>query len=89
MLVRKLRLLRLKYGIYQTELARIMGISVQRLNILELNCEKLTPEMTARIQSAFEQVSASRVDQATALQKDFILHRETLCECVEDRDYEL
>ena len=89
MLVRKLRLLRHKHGICQTEVARAMGVSVQKLAEYELSERRLTPEMTLKIQKAFEQVCRNRVKQAAILQQVFLRHKDTLCECVEGRDYEL
>lgn len=90
MKVRKMRLLRLKYGILRRDLGKHCGISPQRISEIEL--EKfpgLETSTKKRIENAFSEIISSRQRELNAFRDDFEKHKASLFEGVEEYSYEL
>lgn len=90
MKVRKMRLLRIKHQISLSELARFCGVSPQHISEIELNAEpKLRKETSAKLLAAFSKAIEERNNEMVGLQQDFLNHKDTLMEGVEETTYEL
>lgn len=89
MQVRKLRLLRLKYRISLMELSRTTGLTPQRISEIELNAGNMQDATVQKLVEGIEQVIFQRQKDHTALQNDFLLHKNTLMEMVGEADYGL
>lgn len=90
MQMRKMRLLRMKYQISQSELGEACGLSQQRINELELKTKpETTGETLTKIQDAFASIIERRRRTLEALEQDFANHEKTLLEGVEETTYEL
>ena len=90
MKVRKMRLLRHKYGISRREVAILCGVSPQRISRIELDEHYgLAGSTVKNVMLAFETIIVSRRNKLDALQADYAKHKSSLLERVEERDYEL
>lgn len=89
MQVRKMRLLRHKHGITQSELGRACALSPQRISEIELSGTGLIPETKEKLQCGFESVAQQREEALHSLLGDLDRHRESLFEPVEENGYEL
>lgn len=87
--VRKFRLLRMKHHIPLAELAEAAGVSVQRVNQLELDMAYHPRKAAQTLDLAFCTVIAQRARELDALRLDFMRHRDSLMEAVEETNYEL
>lgn len=89
MQVRKLRLLRLKYHISLMELSRATGLTPQRISELELGTGNTMEATEQKLIHGVEQVIRQRQRNHSALQDDFLLHKDTLMDLVGEADYGL
>ena len=90
MKVRKMRILRLKYGISLADMARVCGITKQRISHIELGKRaSVEPETAARILRGFTGIIEERRLAVQGLEQDFKRQRATLMDYVEEHDYEL
>ena len=90
MQVRKMRILRQKYGISLTEIARACGVSKQRVSQIELITDRSVELETAgKIIRAFAGIAQRRRTEYQNLERDFTNHKATLLDCVEEDGYEL
>ena len=90
MQVRIMRILRMKYGIPLSEIARICGVSRQRISEIELETNlSFKPETTEKITRAFAEIVEKQHEKYQTLYQDFEGHREDLMDIVEDYRYEL
>lgn len=90
MLVRKMRILRMKYQITLPELARYCGLSPQRISEIELNAEVILDEATAvKVTGAFSDVIMQRRFMMEHLESAYLKHKDTLLDAVEETTYEL
>lgn len=90
MQVRIMRILRLKYNISLAELARVCGVSSQRISEIELNTEpEITPKTAAKIADAFNIAAERRRRELRRFRKDYEKYKDSLMECVEEIGYEL
>jgi len=88
--VRKMRLLRHKYGISCRELVKACGLTTQRIYDIELNANvELEAETKAKIKAGFAAVIAKRRLALTNFEQDYEAHQETLLDAVEETTYEL
>lgn len=87
--VRKFRLLRMKHHVSLAELAEAAGVSVQRVNQLELDMEYHPRRAVKTLDMAFCTVIAQRARKLDALRLDFMKHRDSLMDAVEETTYEL
>lgn len=87
--VRKMRLLRHKYGITRVDLGNACGISPQRISEIELNTEGLTEATMEKIRLGFETILCTKISKTAELFNDFLLHRSTLFDAVKETSYEL
>ncbi len=83
-----LRWLRLRYGIYLTELARITGVCNQHLSRAELKQSRATARLEDQLADAIEAVIANRKQELLLLEADFLKYRGRLLEPVEDESHE-
>ena len=88
MKVRKMRLLRQKYGITLIEIGSAAGVSKQRVSELELSDCSVTTAVKDRITRAFSYICEGRLSACRPLQDAFARHRDSLFDYVES-DYEL
>ena len=88
MLVSKLRLIRMKYGISCAELGAMCGLSPQRICQLE-DKENITEKTTEKLRLGLEAVLRQRQARGDALDADLKKHGHTLTELVEENHYEL
>lgn len=79
-----LRRLRLRYGIYLTELAKITGICNQHISRAELKQTHATARLEEQLADAMEAVIANRKEELRLLEADFRKYRGRLLEPVED-----
>ena len=84
MLVHKMRNLRQKHGISLMELARGIKRSHQWLFKLELRGNIPSEDSQAIVSRAFEEVIASRRSALYALERDFLLYKNSLFEQVKE-----
>ena len=90
MQVRLMRILRLRYDISLAELARVCGVSSQRISEIELNTEpEITPKTAAKIEDGFANVTEKRRRELHKLRKDYEKYKGSLMDCVEEIGYEL
>ena len=89
MQVRKMRLLRHKYGISNPDLSRICGLSPQRVSEIELSGAELAPGPKRKLLHAFHTIAEQRQASAMALCDDLSRHENSLFDTVEESDYEL
>lgn len=89
MRVCKIKLIREKYRIPRSALARVCGMSEQRLCQLELDGVPIRPTMAKRLCFGLEKIMWLRVTNASELAADIEKHRDTLTEYVEETTYEL
>ena len=89
MQVRKMRLLRKKYGITRPELGRACALSTLRIDEIEQNAAKLTPETEEKLQRGFDLVVQGRENALHSLRGDLARYGASLFEIVEETDYEL
>ena len=89
MQMRAFRVLRRKYGIPLTELARACGVSEQRMSELELSVAEVKPSTLKKLQAGFEQVMEHRQTRLCQMQRDFDRHKCNLLDLVEELSYEL
>ena len=89
MKVRKIRLLRLKYGITCKELGAAAGISAQRVSQIELCEEGISEETKIKLKNALEKIIRDRDNSCKALDTVYELHKDSLFELVMETAYEL
>ena len=89
MLVAKLMLLRMKYGISRAELGSVCGITPQRIYELEKANYAITPATAEKLCCGMDVVLSRRQGWVDALRVDLQKHRSTLLEYVEENRYEL
>lgn len=89
MQVRKMRLLRHKYGITCPELGRACGLSPQRISEIELSAQRLTPVTEEKLRQAFSLVAEERRCQLSSLHCDLEHYSKSLFDAVEESAYEL
>lgn len=89
MKVRKMRLLRHKYGITNPDLSRICGLSPQRISEIELGGEDLAPGPKQKLLYAFHTIAEQRQANVLALCDDLSRHEKSLFDTVEESAYEL
>ena len=88
MQIRKLRLLRIKHNIQLEELGVAAGMSKQRVSQIELGEEISSKLIEKKISDAFFEVIAKKFIGLSALETDYLVHKSSLFQFVED-DYEL
>ena len=88
MKIRKLRLLRFKHGIQQGELGAAAGLSKQRIGQLELGEAAVTRTLEEKISEALFELITNRLLSLSALETDYLNHKDSLFDFVED-EYEL
>ena len=89
MLVSKLKLIRLKYGISRAELGSACGLSEQRICEIETKVGARVPATTEKLCCGLEKVIIQRQADIFLLCADLEKHRDTLLEHVEDNTCEL
>lgn len=89
MLVAKIKLFRMKYGISRAELGSACGISKQRIYELENEVAAVTPATTDKLRRGMEAVLTQRKTWIDAFRMDLEKHRDTLMDYVEENRYEL
>ena len=90
MQVRKMRVLRLKYGISIVELARTCGVSKQRISEIELKTDiPIKIETAEMVKDAFTRLIEKKRKKVQRLYQDFESHKDTLMDYVEEIGYEL
>ena len=89
MLVAKVKLFRMKYGISRAELGSACGISKQRIYELENEVASITPATMDKLRCGMETVLKEREAWIDAFRTDLEKHRETLMDFVEENRYEL
>ncbi len=87
--IRKMRLIRLKYGITHRELGELCGMSPQRISEIELSDAKLEESTEAKLRSAFNAVAVKRGIGLSGLQATLLRHTDTIFDTVEETEYEL
>lgn len=86
--VTNLRRLRLRYGIYLTELAKITGICNQHISCAELKQTHATARLEEQLADAMEAVIANRKKELLLLETDFLKCRGRLLEAAEESEHE-
>ena len=89
MRVRKIRLLRLKYGITCKEIGAAAGISAQRVSQIELCEEGISEETKIKLKNALEKIIRDRESSCKALSAAYETHKDSLFEHVMETAYEL
>ena len=89
MKVRKFRILRLRHQISMAELARVCGVSAQRISELELSESTPEAETVQKIQNGFETIIAQRGEKLDTLRQDYDSCKNSLMERVGEYEYEL
>ena len=89
MKVRKIRLLRLKYGITCKELGVASGISAQRVSQIELCEEGITEATMIKLKKGLERIIRDREKSSEALAAAYEVHKDSLFELVMETAYEL
>lgn len=79
----RLRVLRLKYEIPLTVLARMAGVSHQHLSRIELAAVRPTPRQENRVEAALEGLILQRRTVLAELEKDFLADKGRLLEPLE------
>ena len=89
MLVAKIKLFRMKYGISREELGTACGVSKQRIYELENEKAAILPATADKMRRGMETVLKDRQVWIDAFRSDLEKHRETLMDYVEETTYEL
>ena len=89
MLVAKIKLFRMKYGISREELGTACGVSKQRIYELENKEAAILPATADKMRRGMEAVLKDRQVWIDAFRSDLEKHRETLMDYVEETTYEL
>lgn len=89
MLVSKIKLIRMKYGITRAELGLACGLSEQRIHEIETKVGKHVPATMDKLCCGLEKVIVQRQADVFLLCSDLEKHRGTLLEYVEENAYEL
>lgn len=89
MLVAKIKLFRMKYGISREELGTACGVSKQRIYELENEEAAILPATADKIRRGMEAVLKDRQVWIDTFRSDLEKHRETLMDYVEETTYEL
>lgn len=89
MLVSRLKLLRMKYGITRAELSSACGLSKQRIYEIEARVGTYAPATAEKLITGLEKVIVQRQAGVFLLCADLEKHRSALLEYVEDNTYEL
>ena len=89
MLVAKIKLFRMKYGISREELGKACGVSKQRIYELENEAAAILPATADKLRRGMEAVLKDRQVWIDAFRSDLEKHRETLMDYVEETTYEL
>lgn len=90
MKVRKMRLLRHKYGVLRRDLGELCGLSPQRISEIELNpAPEVSDDTQRRLKSAFKMLIEQRQKQMDDLRHDYMDMESSLLEGVEETTYEL
>ena len=89
MLVSKLKLFRLKYGITRAELSSACGLSKQRIYEIEAKVGTYAPATTEKLCRGLEKVIIQRQTDVFLFCLDLNKHGGTLLEHVEENTYEL
>lgn len=89
MLVAKIKLFRMKYGISRAELGSACGISKQRICELENEVAAITPATVEKLRRGMEAVLIQRESWNDSFRLDLEKHRDSLMEYVEENRYEL
>lgn len=79
----RLRILRLKYEIPLTVLARTADVSSQHLSRIELAAVRPTPRQEKRVEAALEGLILQRRTALAGLEKDFLAEKGRLLEPLE------
>ena len=79
-----LRRLRLRHGIYLTELAKITGICNQHISRAELRQTRATARLEEQLADAVETVIANRKQELLLLEADFLKYQGRLLELAEE-----
>lgn len=82
--ITNLRRLRLRHGIYLTELAKITGICNQHISRAELRQTRATVRLEEQLADAVETVIANRKQELLLLEADFWKYRGCLLELAEE-----
>lgn len=82
--ITNLRRLRLRHGIYLTELAKITGICNQHISRAELRQTRATVRLEEQLADAVETVIAIRKQELLLLEADFRKYRGRLLEPAEE-----
>lgn len=82
--ITNLRRLRLRHGIYLTELAKISGICNQHISRAELRQTRATVRLEEQLADAVETVIAIRKQELLLLEADFRKYRGHLLELAEE-----
>lgn len=83
-----LRRLRLRYGIFLTDLEKITGICNQYISRAELGQAHGTARLEEQMAAAIETVITQRKQELLALEADFRTYRGRLLEPAEDKSHE-
>lgn len=89
MKVRKIRLLRQKYGITCAELGKACGLSTQRVNQLEICEDNISEESIAKLTLALELVIRKRRFEDILLWGEYEMNKDRLFELVKENANEL
>ena len=89
MMVRKFRILRLRHQISMAELAKVCGVSAQRISELELSESTPEAETVQNIQNGFEALLTLRGEQLASLRREYADCKDTLMERVGEYEYAL
>ena len=79
-----LRRLRLRHGIYLTELAKITGICNQHISRAELRQTRATVRLEEQLADAVETVIVNRKQELLLLEADFLKYQGRLLELAEE-----
>lgn len=89
MFVRKMRILRLKHNISTAQLAAAIHVSQQWISEIELSDAPRSPQTAELVCRAFETLLAARKSELFELEQDYLDHRDSLLDSVEEYRYEL
>ncbi len=89
MLVAKIKLFRIKYGISRAKLGAACGVSKQRIYELENKPAVITPGTAGKLHRGMEAILCERQARVDAFRSDLEKHRDTLTNYVEEHTYEL
>ena len=82
--ITNLRRLRLRHGIYLTELAKITGICNQHISRAELRQTRATVRLEEQLADAVETVIVNRKQELLLLEADFLKYQGRLLELAEE-----